>query len=166
MRLQRPTPLPAGPGQESVWQYPRPPAIEPTSALLRVELGGVLVGETRHAYRVLETSHPPSYYLPPGDCAMELFAPAAARSVCEWKGAAVYWTVTAGDAVAERAAWSYPGPTERFTALRDHLAFYPSVFDCSVDGERVVPQPGGFYGGWVTSTIVGPVKGPPGTEWW
>ena len=165
-RLGRPTPLPAGPGQESVWDYPRPPRLEPTESVLRVELGGVVVAETSHAFRVLETSHPPSYYLPPSDCAMDAFAPAPGRSFCEWKGHAAYWTVTAGGVVAERAAWSYPDPTPGFAALRDHLAFYPSVFDCFVDDEAVEPQPGGFYGGWVTSRIVGPIKGPPGTEWW
>ena len=149
-----------------MWTYPRPPRLEPARAAIRVELGGVVVASSTSALRVLETSHPPSYYVPPNDCALELFAPAPGRSFCEWKGDAVYWTVTAGDRVAERAAWSYPTPTAGFAALRDHLAFYPSVFECFVDDERVTPQPGGFYGGWVTSLVAGPVKGPPGTEWW
>ena len=133
---------------------------------MRVELAGVVVADTRAAQRVLETSHPPSFYLPPHDCDLTLFTPAAGRSFCEWKGDAVYWTVTAGGRVAERAAWSYPNPTPTFVALRDHIAFYPSVFDCYVDDERVVPQPGQFYGGWVTPNVVGPFKGTPGTEWW
>lgn len=150
-----------------MWDYPRPPRLEATLATLRVELGGVVVAETQRGQRVLETSHPPSYYLPPEDCDLAHFTPTPGRgSFCEWKGHAAYWTVSAGEAVAERAAWSYPDPTPGFVALRDHLAFYPSVFACFVDDERVEPQPGGFYGGWVTSTIVGPIKGPPGTEWW
>jgi uncharacterized protein (DUF427 family) len=165
-RGARPQPDPTGPGQESVWDYPRPPLLQPTTARIRVELGGVVVADTVRALRVLETSHPPSYYLPPADCTLERFAPAQGRSFCEWKGEARYWTVTVGDRVAERATWSYPDPSPSFSPLRDHLAFYPAAFECFVDGERVTPQPGGFYGGWVTSAVAGPVKGPPGTEWW
>lgn len=165
-RRSRPTPDPVGPGQESVWAYPRPPRLEPCAAAIRVELDGVVIADTLAAFRVLETSHPPSYYLPPDDCDLRCFAPAPGRSFCEWKGNAVYWTVTAGDRVAERAAWSYPDPTSGFAPIRDHLAFYPSVFECFVGDEAVTPQPGGFYGGWVTAAVAGPVKGPPGTEWW
>lgn len=149
-----------------MWDYPRPPRLEATTSALRVELGGVVVAATRRGFRVLETSHPPSYYLPPDDCVGNLFEPADGRSFCEWKGLAKYWTVSAGDRVASRAAWSYPDPTAPFGPLRDHLAFYPSIFDCFVDDEAVEPQPGGFYGGWVTSNVVGPFKGTPGTEWW
>lgn len=149
-----------------MWDHPRPPRIEASSEIVRVELGGVVVAQTTGALRVLETSHPPTYYLPPSDCRTELLAPAPGRSLCEWKGAAVYWTVTAGAAVAPAAAWSYPEPVPAFAELRDHLAFYPSAFDCTVDGEAVRPQPGGFYGGWVTSRVTGPFKGVPGSAHW
>jgi len=161
-----PTPVPPGDGQESVWDYPRPPRLEATSSQIRVLLGGIVVAETTRAYRVLETSHPPSYYLPPQDCVAEHFERAAGSSFCEWKGHATYWTVSAGGLVAERAAWSYPDPTADFVALRDHLAFYPAAFDCFVDDVAVTPQPGGFYGGWITPSVVGPFKGEPGTQWW
>jgi len=164
--VPRPTPLPTGPGQESVWEYPRPPRLEPTQRRLRVLLGDTVLADTRNGLRVLETSHPPSYYLPPDDCDLEHLSPAAGSSCCEWKGHAVYWTAHAGGRVAERAAWSYPDPSPGFVDLRDHLAFYPSAFTCFVDDERVSPQPGGFYGGWVTSSVVGPFKGEPGTGGW
>jgi uncharacterized protein (DUF427 family) len=140
--------------------------VEPSARHVVVMLGGVVVADTRRALRVLETSHPPSWYLPPEDCDLRRFEQAPGRSFCEWKGTARYWTVRAGGEVAERAAWSYPDPTPGFAAIRDHVALYPSVFDCTVDGERVVPQDGGFYGGWITADVVGPFKGAPGTEWW
>lgn len=165
-RSQHPTPDPVGPGQESVWDYPRPPALRLAQRHVRVELGGQVVAETDGAYQVLETSHPPAYYLPPDSCVAELFEPAAGRSFCEWKGVASYWTVRAGDRVAERAAWSYANPTDRFAGLADHVSFYPSVFACYVDDAPVVPQAGQFYGGWITPDVVGPFKGPPGSEWW
>jgi len=155
-----------GPGQESVWDYPRPPRLEATSRRLLVMVGSTVVADTTRGYRVLETSHPPSYYLPPEDCHLALFTKAAGSSFCEWKGHAVYWDVTVDGHTIPSGAWSYPDPVPAFGAIRDHLAFYPSLFACHVDGERVQPQPGGFYGGWVTSKVVGPFKGSPGTQGW
>ncbi len=164
MRVQRQTP---GPGQESVWDYPRPPRVEPTSKLIRVVFNDVVIAETRRALRVLETSHPPVYYLPPADICMAYLTPAGRSTYCEFKGAARYWTLRVGDRAAENVAWSYPDPAPGFEAIRDHLAFYAAPMDaCTVDGERVTPQPGGFYGGWITSDIVGPFKGEPGTLGW
>ena len=152
---------------EDVWQYPRPPAIEPVALPLRIEFAGRLIAETTKAWRVLETSHPPVYYLPPDaftGCTLE---PAAGGSFCEWKGMARYWTLRAGDRTAERAAWSYPDPVAAYAALRDHLAVYASAMDaCFVGDERATPQPGGFYGGWVTRDLKGPFKGAPGTTGW
>ena len=164
MRVQPQTP---GPGQESVWDYPRPPRVEPTSKRICIVFNGVVIAETRRALRVLETSHPPVYYLPPADIRMEHLKPTGRSSYCEFKGAARYWTLRVGDRVAENVAWSYPDPAPGFEAIRDHLAFYAGPMDaCTVDGERVTPQPGGFYGGWITSDIVGPFKGGPGTLGW
>ncbi|MGZ4495414.1 MAG: DUF427 domain-containing protein [Nocardioides sp.] len=163
----RPAPEPPGPGQESVWDYPRPPRIEPTGATVEVTLGGVVVARTTRALRVLETSHPPTYYLPAADFADGALRPAAGTSYCEWKGVASYLDVVAGDRVAPRAAWTYPEPTPAFAAIADHVALYPAAMDaCTVDGEPVRPQPGGFYGGWITSRVVGPFKGEPGTLHW
>lgn len=156
-----------GPGQESVWDYPRPPRIEPDSRVVRVEFGGVVVAETRRALRVLETSSPPTFYLPSEDVRTEFLTPEARETFCEWKGTAHYWTLRVGDRTAVSAAWSYPQPAPDFAELRDRLAFFAGRIDaCSVDGELVEPQPGDFYGGWVTSEIVGPFKGEPGTERW
>lgn len=164
MRIQPQTP---GPGQESVWDYPRPPRVEPTSKHVRIVFNGVVIAETRRALRVLETSHPPVYYLPPADIRMEYLTPTGRGTYCEFKGAARYWTLRVGDRTAENVAWSYPDPAPGFEAIRDHLAFYAGPMDaCTVDGERVTPQPGGFYGGWITSDIVGPFKGGPGTLGW
>jgi uncharacterized protein (DUF427 family) len=135
--------------------------------LLEIVLGGVTVARTSHGLRVLETSHPPTYYLPRDAFRQGSLRPAGGGSFCEWKGAAEYYDVVAGDRVAERAAWHYPHPTPAFAALLDHVAVYPALMDrCLVDGEEVVPQPGGFYGGWITSSVVGPFKGDPGTRWW
>ncbi|GAB4445210.1 MAG: DUF427 domain-containing protein [Chloroflexi bacterium OHK40] len=156
-----------GPGQESVWDYPRPPRVEPTSRHLRVIFGGVVIADTRRAHRVLETSHPPVYYIPPADIRMEYLTPAAGSSFCEFKGRAAYYTVAAGDRRAENAAWYYPSPAPGFEAIAGAVAFYPALMDaCYVDGELAEPQPGGFYGGWITADIVGPFKGGPGTRGW
>ncbi len=152
--------------RESVWDYPRPPRLEPTSEQVVVSLGGAEVARTTGAYRVLETSHPPSYYLPPGDVDASCLEPAGGGSICEWKGRARYWTVATPGGRAEQAAWSYPEPTPAFVPIAGYLAFYPRLLDCTVDGEAVEPQPGGFYGGWVTSRVVGPFKGAPGTLGW
>lgn len=164
----RPVRDPRKAGQESVWDYPRPAIAQATSARLRVEFGGRVVAETAQGVRTLETSHPPSYYFPPDDVDMDLLRLVPGRgSVCEWKGEARYHDVVVGDRIAARAAWAYPSPTARFAMIRDHVAFYPAAMDaCFVDGERVTPQPGGFYGGWITSRVAGPFKGPPGTQFW
>lgn len=156
-----------GPGQESVWDYPRPPRMEPVPRRVRVELAGVTIADTRRAFRVLETSHPPVYYVPPEDVRRDLLLPTARRSFCEWKGGAAYHDVRVGDRHVREAAWTYPDPTGPFAALRDHLAFYAGKMDaCYVDDERVTPQPGGFYGGWITRDLVGPFKGGPGSQGW
>lgn len=167
MSLTRPVPHPPGPGQESVWDYPRPPALDPSSRAVRIEHAGAVVAETTAAIRILETSHPPTWAIPPSDVDGDLIEPAPGRSVCEWKGVASYWTVVVGEARAEAVAWSYPKPTEGYESITDHLCFYAARMDrCTVDGEVVVPQPGAFYGGWITSDVVGPFKGEPGTMWW
>jgi uncharacterized protein (DUF427 family) len=165
--MPRPERIEPGPGQESVWDYPRPPRLERTDRRIRIEHRSVVVADTTAAWRVLETSQPPAYYLPPEDVAMELFEPAALRTFCEWKGLASYLDlVVAGDRVHE-AAWYYPEPTDAFRAIRDHVAVYPQRVDaCYVDGERVRANEGGFYGGWITSWVVGPFKGGPGTLGW
>jgi uncharacterized protein (DUF427 family) len=161
---QRITP---GPGQESVWDYPRPPRVEESAKRLRVIFNGVTIAETRRAKRVLETSSPPVYYIPPEDIRMECLAPTARTTVCEWKGRARYFTVTVGDRIAANAAWCYPNPTPDFALIRGYVAFYASAMDaCYVDDERVQPQAGDFYGGWITRDIVGPFKGEPGTLHW
>ena len=157
----------AGPGQESVWDYPRPAIAEATGRHIRIEHRGVVIAETHAAVRTLETSHPPSYYLPPADIRMSTLRRSGRGSFCEWKGQAIYYDVVFEGGVFPDVAWSYPNPTPRFVGLRDHIAFYAGPFDaCLVDGERVVPQPGDFYGGWITNDIVGPFKGVPGSRFW
>lgn len=156
-----------GPGQESVWAYPRPPRVEPCNRHLQVVFNGVIVADTQRAYRVLETSHPPTYCFPPEDVLFDYLTLSKHSSFCEWKGQAQYYHVRVGDKQADQAAWFYPEPTEPFTSLRNYLSFYPQPMDeCRVDGEVVQPQPGGFYGGWITSDIVGPFKGGMGTLSW
>ena len=163
----RPKPFPPGPGQESVWDYPRPAIAEPTGAVLRVAFAGRVIAETSNGVRTLETSHPPTYYFPQDDVDTSVLVPAARRSLCEWKGQARYFDVVVGDRVAREACWSYPSPTRSFRLLAGHFAFYPGLMEtCHVDGERVTPQPGGFYGGWVTAHVVGPFKGGPGSMGW
>ncbi|MFM9828543.1 MAG: DUF427 domain-containing protein [Sphingomonas sp.] len=163
----RPHPEPAGPHQESVWAYPRPAIAEPSPAHIMIELHGVIIAETRASIRTLETSHPPSYYIPPADIKPGVLRRGTGSSFCEWKGAAVYWDVVLGDIVVPGVGWSYPNPSRSFAMLRDHIAFYAGPFDrCSVDGEIVVPQPGGFYGGWITKALAGPFKGVPGSRGW
>jgi uncharacterized protein (DUF427 family) len=132
-----------------------------------VVFNGVVIAETGRAKRVLETSHPPVYYIPPQDIKMEHLEPVSRTTWCEWKGWAAYYTVSVGDKQAEDAAWTYPDPTPGFEAIKGYLAFYPHLMDaCYVDGERARPQAGGFYGGWITNDIVGPFKGEPGTWGW
>jgi uncharacterized protein (DUF427 family) len=150
-----------------VWDYPRPPRVEPTTAVVEVILSGVTVVRTNRALRVLETSHPPTYYLPVQDFEPASLRPAVGQSFCEWKGVAAYFDVVAGSTVAARAAWGYPQPSPAFRELLDHVALYPSAMDaCTVDGELVIAQPGDFYGGWITSRVVGPFKGGPGSRSW
>ncbi len=165
--MSRPQPQRPGPGQESVWDYPRPPAVDPSRESVEVWLGGVRVAASTRTLRVLETSHPPTYYLPVEDFVPGALRPTAGSSYCEWKGQATYFDVLGGDAVAERAAWTYPTPTPGFETLRDHVAVMPGMVErCVVDDEVVTPQAGGFYGGWVTRRVVGPFKGEPGTWGW
>ncbi len=166
-RSNRPVPDRPAPGQESVWDYPRPPRLEPVEDLVEIDFGGTTIASTNAAFRVLETSHPPTYYLPSESFHPGSLRPATGSSFCEWKGAAQYLDVVAGDRVAERAGWTYPQPTPPFAAIKGYVAVYPALMDgCRVDGETVVAQPGGFYGGWVTSRVVGPFKGEPGTWNW
>lgn len=154
-------------GQESVWDYPRPPRIEPSSERIRIVLGGELILDTTDSLRVLETSHPPVYYLPQSAFAPGALEHAAGSSFCEFKGAATYLTVRGGGKEAEGAAWSYPEPAAGFEALAGRVAVYAARMDyCEVDGERVTAQPGRFYGGWITTRVVGPFKGDPGTMDW
>ncbi len=156
-----------GPGQESVWDYPRPPRLERMNQRVHIVFNGEIIADTTRAYRVLETSHPPTYYLPPNDLNREYFEPAAGRSLCEWKGQASYYDVAVGDQRTERAAWFYRDPTPAFADIKNYVAVYPSRMEaCFVDGERVRAQEGDFYGGWVTSKIVGPFKGGAGTWGW
>ncbi|MBX7492196.1 DUF427 domain-containing protein [Qipengyuania sp. 1NDW9] len=156
-----------GEGQESVWDYPRPAIAEPTDRHIVIRHQGVTLADTRSAWRTLETSHPPTYYLPPADVATQHLAPNARRSMCEWKGQARYWDVVIGEERLEAACWSYAEPTRSFASIAGYFAFYPEPFDeCLVDGEQVLPQPGGFYGGWITSREAGPFKGIPGSRFW
>lgn len=150
-----------------MWDYPRPPRVEPDERWVTVRHGEVVVARTRAALRVLETASPPAFYLPPDDVRTDLLEEAPGHSLCEWKGEARYWSLqTPGGELLERVAWSYADPLPGFEAIRERLSFFPARIECRVGGERVRPQPGGFYGGWITSEIVGPVKGEPGTGHW
>lgn len=152
---------------ESVWDYPRPPRVDPVSALIRVVLNDVELVHSTRTIRVLETSHPPTYYIPPDDIRLELLAPSERTSYCEWKGQAVYFDAVLRDVRVQDAAWSYPDPSPAFVSITDHIAFYPSKMTrCTVGEEIVCAQPGDFYGGWVTSNLVGPFKGAPGSSRW
>jgi uncharacterized protein (DUF427 family) len=154
-------------GQESVWDYPRPPALQKVSERLRVMFNAQTIADTTQGYRVLETSHPPVYYIPPADIAQHFLRLAPGRSFCEFKGEARYWSLDVGGKISENAAWSYPAPSPAFAAITGFLAFYASrVDDCLVGEQRVQPQQGDFYGGWITSNIKGPFKGGAGTRGW
>ena len=155
-----------GPDQESVWDYPRPPRLMPDRRPVEVRVGEILIAQSSHATRVLETASPPTFYIPHVDVRMELLRPASGHSFCEWKGRAGYFDVRNGEAWIEQAAWTYEQPFDAFAELTGHIGFYPGRVACWVDGERVRPQPGGFYGGWVTNEIVGPFKGDTGTGAW
>ncbi len=156
------------PQTESVWDYPRPPRLEASSRHLRIVHAGTVIAETTRSHRILETSHPPVFYIPPDDIKMQYLRPSKRRgSFCEFKGVASYWSILIDDNMLEDAAWSYAQPSSAYAALADHLAFYASrVDECTVDDERVTSQPGDFYGGWITSHVTGPFKGPPGTMGW
>ena len=163
----RPRPDPVVAGQESVWSYPRPPVAAPCQAHIEIAHWGVMVVDTKASIRTLETSHPPSYYIPPAAIAPGLLRRADGSSFCEWKGVATYWDLVIGDLVLSRVGWSYADPSPGFGSLRNYIAFYAGAFDrCSVDDEKVTPQPGGFYGGWITNALAGPFKGVPGSQGW
>ncbi|MGL5866273.1 MAG: DUF427 domain-containing protein [Dermatophilaceae bacterium] len=156
-----------GPGQESAWEYPRPPRVESSAETIEIRLGGVVVARSTRALRILETSHPPSYYVPREDFSPESLHLTAGSSWCEFKGEAAYFDVIGADAVARASAWAYPRPSRGFEVIAGHVAVMPGEMQsCTVDGEAVTPQEGGFYGGWITSRVVGPFKGAPGTWGW
>lgn len=163
----KPTPIPPKPGQESVWDYPRPPRLEPTSKRIRAVLNSETIVDSTRAYRVLETSHPPVYYVPLEDVKKGVLESSSNSSFCEWKGGARYYTLRVGDRVVRDAAWYYPNPTPGFMPIKHFVAFYAGRMDaCFVDDERVTPQPGEFYGGWITADVVGPFKGEIGSWGW
>jgi len=156
-----------GPGQESVWDYPRPPSLEASTRRVRIRLGGELVVDTTRSWRVCETSHPPVYYVPRKDFRGGSLTPGDGGSYCEFKGAAAYWNVSGGGLLRANAGWSYENPTPAFAPMRSAVAIYPGVMDeVLLDEEQVQAQAGGFYGGWITADIVGPFKGEPGTRGW
>ncbi len=154
-------------GQESVWDYPRPPALEKVNKTLTVEFAGKIIAKTNQGYRVLETSHPPVYYFPPEDVNPEVLKESDFRTGCEWKGTGKYFHLKMNGQNSENAAWYYNKPKKRFEKIKNYIAFYPGRVDaCFVDSERVMPQPGGFYGGWITENVVGPFKGIDGSWGW
>ena len=164
----RPDRVEPAPGQESVWDYPRPPALSPSSERIRVVHRGHVVADSVRTIRVLETSQPPAYYVPRADVDVSVLRPEQRRTRCEWKGGATYWSLDLGDGTAVGgAAWSYERPVTAYASIAGHLAFYAQVIDeCWVDDEQVVPNPGMFYGGWITRRVVGPFKGAAGTLHW
>ncbi|ELR98039.1 DUF427 domain-containing protein [Gloeocapsa sp. PCC 73106] len=148
------------PEQESVWDYPRPPRLEPSHKKVQVVCNEIIIADTQSSQRVLETSHPPVYYIPQSDIQMQYLAPSNRQSFCEWKGIAIYYSIIFENKSISNCGWSYPDPTPEFINITDYIAFYPSLMDaCYVDGELVTPQPGNFYGGWITQDIIGPFKG-------
>jgi uncharacterized protein (DUF427 family) len=158
-------PVKPEPGQESVWDYPRPPRLEPEPRPVRVVFDGEVIVQSSSALRILEISHPPSIYVPLVDVVPGVLRANPRQSVCEWKGAASYWDIHVGNRAATAAAWSYPRPRPGYEALVEHVSFYPALVDaCYLGDEQVTPQAGGFYGGWITSDVVGPFKGEPGTR--
>jgi uncharacterized protein (DUF427 family) len=156
------------PGQESVWDYPRPPRMDPSPKRLIVTFGGETIVDSTRALKVMETASPPTYYVPREDVRMDRLVPSDGRTTfCEWKGQATYFDIRVGDQESPRAAWAYEDPRPAFAALAGYLAFYPARVDrASLDGEPVRPQPGRFYGGWITDEIVGPFKGETGSDGW
>ncbi len=158
---------PSEPATESVWDYPRPPRLEPVAERITVRFGGVIVADTVRAFRVLETSHPPVYYLPRADIRTDLLVEVPGSTFCEFKGVASYVTLAAGGRRSERAGWYFADPGQAYREIAGHLAFYAArVDEARVGDEVVLPQEGDFYGGWITSRITGPFKGGPGTRGW
>ncbi len=156
-----------GPGQESVWDYPRPPAIEPFTGHLRIVYEGEVIMDTNDSFRILETSHPPTYYIPVGAFKEGSLIKTSGTSYCEWKGMAEYFNITAGDKMARKCAWGYANPKPKYSQIKDHVSVYAHMMEaCYVNDEPVQAQEGDFYGGWITSNIVGPFKGGPGTWGW
>ncbi len=156
-----------GPGQESVWDYPRPPRVDDFAGSITIEVGGRPIASATRAWRVLETSHPPTYYLPRDAFIDGVLRATSGVSWCEWKGQARYYDLVTPARLARRAAWTYPRPTSPYARIAGAIAVMPALVDrCTVDGEEVTPQPGSFYGGWVTSSITGPFKGIPGSTGW
>jgi len=165
--IGRPKPDPVGPGQESVWDYPRPAICESTKRRVQIVHKGVTLVDSGAAWRTLETSHPPTYYIPQADIAMAHLHPNPRRTICEWKGQAHYFDVVAGDDAIQAGAWSYAEPTPGFANIRDYIAFYPDPLDqCLIDREQITPQSGQFYGGWISQYEAGPFKGIPGSQFW
>ncbi len=165
--MNKPKPIKPRSGQESVWDYPRPPRLERSSKRLQVIYNDILVADSNRAWRVLETSHPPVYYIPPNDINQSYLRPARGTSYCEWKGKASYYDVIVNEKIAPRAAWDYAQPTAAFYSIKDHVAFYAWAMDaCLVNGEKARPQPGNFYGGWITDDVIGPFKGGPDSRGW
>ena len=153
-------------GQESVWDYPRPPRVVADTREVIIRWGEIEVARSRAALRILETAHPPSFYLPPGDVATRFLRPGSGSSMCEWKGAARYWSLVHEDRTLRNVAWSYPTPLPGAEQLAHFIAFYPAALHCTVGGAVVSPQAGGFYGGWITPELVGPFKGIAGSQGW
>lgn len=167
MMKPRPQPIPPQPGQESVWDYPRPAILQDTDKHLKVICKGITLAETQRGKRVLETSHPPVYYFPAEDIQLQYFIENPRQLFCEWKGRYQYYDVKIGDDLIQYAAWRYIDPTPAFESLETHYGFNASLMDaCYVNDEQVKPQAGGFYGGWITSDVVGPFKGEFGTRGW
>ncbi len=165
--MAEPVRIEPGPGQESVWDYPRPPRVEPCTERLVVECGGLVIADSTRGLRVLETSQPPAYYFPPDDVDLDHVTASPTRTYCEWKGEAAYLSLSIEGRTVPDAGWTYRHPRPDYVALTDHVAFYPQLVDaCFVDGERVEAGAGGFYGGWITSRVVGPFKGAAGTLHW
>ena len=163
----RPKPIPPKPNQESVWDYPRPPRVEDTTKRIRIIFNNQLIVDTHRAKRLLETSHPPNYYIPPDDIKMEYLQPSDRASFCEWKGKASYYTLQVGNHQAKDVAWYYPNISPRYKELEGYVSFYPAPMDaCYVDAEQVQPQEGNFYAGWITHNIIGPFKGGPDSWGW
>lgn len=154
------------PGQESVWDYPRPPRLVADKRHVVVRYRDELIADSSRTMRVLETASPPTFYIPPDDVRMELLVRGSGASLCEWKGVATYWSVQLPAALLKNVGWNYQAPRSEFADIADYISFYPARVECYVDDERVQPQPGEFYGGWVTHEVVGPVKGEAGSAGW